>query len=104
MTKMTDRDARLESLIANEYPKLARYLRTKVPCADVLDLAQAILLAIVDAPVVEIEDDRVLMWRITRRQVIAFYDEHGGLGVPFDGEAHRVADMPRMMAAARRRG
>jgi RNA polymerase sigma factor (sigma-70 family) len=71
------RDAILEGLIKNEWPKLRKFFRTKVPEGDVLDLVQNTMLAFVEnGGPREAGNERAYLWGIARKQVLKHYEKH----------------------------
>ena len=92
-----DRKALLNRLIDAEWPKLRRFFRTKVPDADVLDLAQGTMLAFVEKTDV-VADDRAYLWGIARRMVLKHYEKHRA-AEPFDSTIHTALDMGRSLSS-----
>jgi RNA polymerase sigma-70 factor (ECF subfamily) len=85
-------DAVLNDLISSEWPKLRRFFRTKVPDADVLDLAQSTLLAFVEGRARATSSQRAYLWGIARFQVLKHYDRHRS-AVAFDSALHTALDL-----------
>lgn len=88
----TSRDALLEQLIRDEWPRLRRFFRTKVPDADVLDLVQATMLAFVEGRTRATASERAYLWGIARLQVLKHYDKHRS-STPFDSTVHTAMDL-----------
>ena len=88
-----NRDAILEQLIREEWPKLRRFLRTKVPEADVLDLVQATMLAFVEGRARATAGERAYLWGIVRLQVLKHYEKHRRETQPFDSSIHTAMDL-----------
>lgn len=89
----TPHDAILDTLIAQEWPRLRRFFRTKVPEADILDLAQSTLLAYAEAGPRDPASARAYLWGIARKQVLKHYDKHRRQGTPFDSTIHTAMDL-----------
>lgn len=89
---ITNNDAILNDLINSEWPKLRRFFRTKVPDADVLDLAQSTLLAFVEGRERATSSQRAYLWGIARFQVLKHYDRHRST-VAFDSALHTVMEL-----------
>lgn len=87
------RDALLDTLITQEWPRLRRFFRTKVPEADVLDLAQNTLLAYAEAGPRDPSSARAYLWGIARKQVLKHYDKHRRPNTPFDSTMHTAMDL-----------
>lgn len=91
---MTTPDAALENLIANEWPKLRRFFRTKVAEGDVLDLAQSTMLAYVEGGgPSEPGKEAQYLWGIARKQVLKHYEKHRRELQPFDSTIHTALDL-----------
>lgn len=91
---MTDREAVLEGLIQNEWPKLRRYFRTLVPESDVLDLVQNTMLAYVESSGPrEPGKERAYLWGIAWKQTLRFYEKNKRKNVPFDSTIHTAMDL-----------
>jgi len=81
----------LDQLIREDWPKLKRFFRTKVPDAAVLDLVQATMLAFV-AGQAQAQNPRAYLWGIARKQVL----KHYGRFKPteeFDSRVHTAMDL-----------
>jgi RNA polymerase sigma factor (sigma-70 family) len=88
------RDAILEGLIKNEWPKLRKFFRTKVPEGDVLDLVQNTMLAFVEnGGPREAGNERAYLWGIARKQVLKHYEKHRRQSQPFDSTLHTALDL-----------
>lgn len=89
----TSRDRVLETLIRDEWPKLRRFFRTKVPDADVMELVQSTMLAFVEgrARAAASGSDRGYLWGIARLQVLKHYERHRP-ATPFDSTMHTALD------------
>jgi RNA polymerase sigma factor (sigma-70 family) len=91
---MTSRQAQLENLIKNEWPKLGRFFRTKVPESDVLDLVQNTLLAYVEGVGPdEPGKEKQYLWGIARKQVLKHYEKHRRQTQQFDSTVHTAMDL-----------
>lgn len=89
----TSRDGILEQLIRDEWPKLRRFFRTKVPDADVLDLVQSTMLAYVEGGPRAEGAARAYLWGIARLQVLKHYDKHKRKAEAFDSTLHTAMDL-----------
>ncbi len=88
------RDTILEGLIKNEWPKLRKFFRTKVPEGDVLDLVQNTMLAYVEGSGPrEPGAERAYLWGIARKQVLKHYEKHRRSSQPFDSTIHTAMDL-----------
>ncbi|MEC7518837.1 MAG: sigma-70 family RNA polymerase sigma factor [Myxococcota bacterium] len=94
----TTRDALLEQLIRDEWPRLRRFFHTKVPDSDVLDLVQATMLAFVDGRARATHGERAYLWGIARFQVLKFYDRQRPT-TPFDSTVHTAMDVGRSLSS-----
>ena len=83
----------LSALIETEWPKLRRFFRTKVPDADVLDLAQNTMLAFVDGKLRDPKRARAYLWGIARFQVLKHYESNRRGTEPFDSTIHTAMDL-----------
>lgn len=90
---MSTRDEILEGLIKNEWPKLRRFFRTKVPEGDVLDLVQSTMLAYVEGGPRDASSARAYLWGIARKQVLKHYDKHRRHSEAFDSAIHTAMDL-----------
>ena len=95
MTQLTSQQrALVEQLIATEWPKLERYLRTKVPPAHVQEIVQSVFLGYVERYDAIHSDHKGYLWQIARNQVIKHYERYRTrTGVAFDSSAHAVNDL-----------
>ncbi len=89
----TTRDAAIEHLISTEFDKLRRFFATKVPHADVLDLAQNTILAFVEGDLRSEAAARAYLWGIARLQVLKYYEKHRRSSEPFDSTVHTAMDV-----------
>jgi DNA-directed RNA polymerase specialized sigma24 family protein len=94
-----------DELIRTEWPKLQRFLRTKVPPPQVQEIAQATFLGYVERFDAIRASHRAYLWQIARFQVIKYYDRfRGGTGTQFDSSIHNVGDLgPTVSSAIDRR-
>jgi RNA polymerase sigma factor (sigma-70 family) len=89
-----DPKERMERLIADEWPSLRRFFRTKVAASDVLDLAQASILALVESGgPSDPEKLKPFLWGIARNQVLKYYEKHRRESQPFDSEVHSALEV-----------
>ncbi len=88
----TDRNEVLDRLISDQWPKLRRFFRTKVPDADVLDLVQATMLAFWEGRSRVTGSERAYLWGIARLQVLKHY-ERLRPATPFDSSVHTAMDL-----------
>jgi RNA polymerase sigma factor (sigma-70 family) len=94
MTMSQNPNLRMERLIADEWPKLRRFFRTKVVASDVLDLAQASILALVESGgPCDPEKLKPFLWGIARNQLLKHYDKHRRETQPFDSEVHSALEV-----------
>lgn len=87
------RDAILETLIREEWPRLRRFFRTKVPDVDVLDLVQNTMLAYVEGGPRSEATARGYLWGIARLQVLKHYEKHRRKADVFDSTIHTAMDL-----------
>lgn len=81
-------------LIREQWPKLKRFFRTKVPESDVLDLVQNTMLAYVKSGgPVDPAKAREYLWGIARNQVLKHYERHRHGSQPFDSSVHTALDL-----------
>lgn len=94
-----------EQLIRDEWPKLERFFRTKVPQADVLELAQATCLAYVEKFDEARAAPRAYLWGIARYKVLQHWERfRGKKGEPFDSSQHSLHDVgPSLSSVVDRR-
>lgn len=90
---MTDRHAILEQLIDEEWPKLRRFFRTKVPDTEAMDLVQNTMLAFVDGKLRSPKKARAYLWGIARFQVLKYYEKHRRGAEQFDSTVHTAMDL-----------
>jgi len=97
--------AAAEELISNEWPKLERFFRTKVPPADILDLAQTTCLAYVERLDEVKSNPRGYLWAIARKQLLKHWDRSRARGAAtFDSSQHSLQDVgPSLSSAIGRR-
>jgi RNA polymerase sigma factor (sigma-70 family) len=89
----TTRDTILEGLIKNEWPKLRRFFRTKVPEGDVLDLVQNTMLGYVEGGPRDPSAARAYLWGIARKQVLKHWEKHRRQSEPFESAKHTAMDL-----------
>lgn len=97
--------AAAEGLIREEWPKLERFFRTKVPPADILELAQSTCLTYVQR-LDEVETNpRAYLWAIARFQVLKHWDRFRARdAAAFDSSQHSLAAVgPSLSSAIARR-
>jgi RNA polymerase sigma factor (sigma-70 family) len=83
-----------DELIRTEWPKLERFLRTKVPPVQVQEIAQATFLGYVARFHSIHTDHKAYLWQIARFQVLKYYGRHRtGASTPFDSTTHTVTDL-----------
>jgi RNA polymerase sigma factor (sigma-70 family) len=87
----------LERLIRDEWPKLRRFFRTKVPDTDAYDLVQATMLAFVEK-MPEARDAKAYLWGIARKQVLRYY-ERSRVALSFDSTLHSVLEAERTLSS-----
>ena len=87
------RDVILEQLIREEWPRLRRFFRTKVPDGDVLDLVQSTMLAYVQGAPRSDATARAYLWGIARFQVLKYYEKHRRKSDVFDSAIHTAHDL-----------
>ena len=88
----TERDRVLEALIRDEWPKLARFFRTKVPDAELMDLVQQTMLGFVEGRERVQGEERAYLWGIARKQVLKLYGRKRP-SLPFDSSLHSAMDV-----------
>lgn len=93
----TDARAALERLIRDEWPRLRRFFRTKVPDADAYDLVQSTLLAFVEHDK-RGDGARAYLWGIARNKVLQYYGKHRPTA-SFDSTVHGVLDVGRSLSS-----
>lgn len=89
--------AALEKLIRDEWPRLRRFFRTKVPDVDAYDLVQASMLAFVEHGK-EGDSSRAYLWGIARNKVLQYYGKHRPT-TSFDSTVHGVLDVGRTLSS-----
>ncbi len=82
----------LEQLIRDEWPKLRRFFRSKVPLSDVVDLVQSTMLGFVEGRARITGADRAYLWGIARNQVLKYYGKHRPTA-EFNSEVHTALDL-----------
>lgn len=88
------RRAIVAELIDREWPKLERYFSTKLPPAEVEDVAQATILAYVENLDAVRSDPRAYLWQIARNQVARHWERRlARRGVAFDSATHTIHDV-----------
>ena len=94
----------VEALIRNEWPKLERFFRTKVPSEHIGELAQATFLTYVENAA-RATSPRAFLWGIARLQVLKHWERHRTRGAqPFDSTRHSLLDVgPTLSSAVDRR-
>lgn len=95
MTRLTSQQrALVEQLISAEWPKLERFLRTKVPPTHVQEIAQTVFLGYVEHFDSIHSDHKAYLWQIARYQVLKHFERYRTrTGVAFDSENHTVTDL-----------
>lgn len=95
MTPLTSHQRSLvDQLIRTEWPKLERYLRTKVPPAHVHEIAQSVFLGYVERYDAIRSEHKAYLWQIARNQVIKYFERYRTrTGVPFDSEKVPVSEL-----------
>jgi RNA polymerase sigma-70 factor, ECF subfamily len=97
--------ALVEALIRDEWPKLERFFRTKVPPPMVQELAQNTFLTFSEK-VDEIRTNRTAyLWAIARHQVLRYWERsRARSSQPFDSTQHSALDVgPTLSGAIDRR-
>lgn len=87
----------LERLIRDEWPRLRRFFRTKVPDTDAYDLVQSTMLAFVEHHR-NGEIGRAYLWGIARNKVLQYYGRHRPT-TSFDSTVHGVLDVGRSLSS-----
>lgn len=91
-------DQVLEQLIRDEWPKLRRFFRTKVPDSEVLDLVQKTMLGFVEGRARATGDEKAYLWGIARLQVLKLYEKQRP-SMPFDSTLHTAMDLGPSMSS-----
>lgn len=92
-----ERKELIDRLITNEWPRLRRFFRTKVPDADVKDLAQSTFLAFAEKKDA-VGDERAYLWGIARRMVLKHYEKHRP-SEAFDSTVHTAMEVSRSLSS-----
>jgi RNA polymerase sigma-70 factor (ECF subfamily) len=100
---LTVDESALSDLIRDEWPKLRRFFRTKVPDSDVLNLARSTLLAFVDARARIAICEGAELWRTARRQVLEYYAQHRS-AVSFDSTVQTILELDPSLTSRLYRG
>src|SRR5690349_19356364 len=90
---MTDHaDADIHAIIAAEYPRVKRFVRSKVPEPDCYDVVQETMKAFVSADRAIMRNPSAFLFGIARNNVLRYFARHRPTQ-PFDSTRASVADL-----------
>lgn len=89
----------VDALIKTEWPKLERFMRSKIPPGDIQDVAQNVLLAFVRRSNTPMENQRAYLWQIARNHIADHYRRRGLVAAGFDSSVHSVIHLGPTMSS-----
>lgn len=97
--------AAADVLIRQEWNRIERFLRTKIPAGDIPDVAQAVFVGYVNRFSEVRSDHRAYLWQIARNQVLKYFEKHRGRSsTAFDSTKHTVSEVgPSLSSVVDRR-
>lgn len=87
------RRAAVQAVVAAEYPRVKRFIRSKVPEPDCYDVVQETMKAFVAADQGRVRNPSAFLFGIARNTVLTYFARHRTSTQPFDSTHASVADL-----------